>query len=205
MSIPRPEPLPVSFYARSPDRVARDLLGCRLVRRLDDGTVAAGRIVETEAYFGPDDPASHACTRTPRSEIMYGPPGVAYVYFTYGMHHCLNAVTGEEGEGSAVLLRALEPLEDLEGMAGRRGSAARDEEGAPVPTALCSGPAKLTRALAIDRDLNGVSLQGPELWIVAAEDPVSEDEIQVTPRIGIRRARERLARYVVKDSPHRSR
>ena len=205
MSIPEPEPLPVSFYARPPDQVARDLLGCRLHRRLDDGTVAAGRIVETEAYFGPDDPASHAYTRTPRSEIMYGPPGVAYVYFTYGMHHCVNAVTGQEGEGCAALLRALEPLEDLEGMADRRGPASRDKKGRILPAALCSGPAKLTQALAIDRDLDGTSLQGPELWIASAEDPVPEDRIEVTPRIGIRRAVDRLARYVVEDSPHRSR
>ncbi len=202
---PAPVPLPVSFYARSPDLVARELLGCRLFRRLADGTVASGRIVETEAYFGPEDPASHAYTRTPRSEIMYGPPGVAYVYFTYGMHHCVNAVTGERGEGCAVLLRALEPLEDLEGMAERRGKAARDGEGRPVSTALCSGPARLTQALGIDGGLNGVDLQGPELWIAPADEPVADEEVSVTPRIGIRKAADRLARYVVKDSPHRSR
>ncbi|MFO7769321.1 MAG: DNA-3-methyladenine glycosylase [bacterium] len=200
-----PEPMPVSFYARPADRVARELLGCRLYRRLSSGTRAAGRIVETEAYFGPDDPASHAFTRTPRSEIMYGPPGVAYVYFTYGIHHCLNAVTGEQGEGSAVLIRALKPLEDLEGMAERRGPAARDEEGRPIPSALCSGPAKLTQALSIDRGLNGVRLQGPEIWIAAAEEPLPDEEVETTPRIGIREAKDRLARYVVGDSPCRSR
>ena len=196
-----PRPLPVEFYCRDTARVARVLLGCVRWRACSGGALAAGRIVETEAYFGPEDRASHARRRTRRSEIMYGPPGVAYVYFTYGMHHCLNTVTEPEGTAGAVLLRALEPLEGIEEMAGRRGPAAFDPEGRVRLKQLCGGPARLTQALGIDRKLNGASLQGPRLWIVAAENPPGPDRIAVTPRIGIRHAADRPARYIVRDSP----
>jgi DNA-3-methyladenine glycosylase len=136
------------------DALAPLLLGWTLVRLLPDGTRLAGRIVETEAYLGPDDLASHAKLghRSPRNESMYGPAGTAYIYFTYGMHHCMNVVCAEPGVPQAVLLRALEPTEAIERMAEHRG---HPEGGV---TALCSGPGKLCRALGIDRALDGHDL-----------------------------------------------
>ena len=150
--------LPRSFYARAAHEVAPDLLGQVLVRIFPDGARASVRIVEVEAY-GPDDPASHAFRgETPRNTVMFGPPGHLYVYFTYGMHHCMNVVTGE---GSAVLLRAAEPLEGEEEMVVRRG---RER-----PVDLCSGPGRLTQALAVDRRDDGLDLvAGQGLWLEAS-------------------------------------
>ncbi len=213
MSEPSPGPasdltaaplLPASFYERSTDAVARDLLGRFLWRRFEDGVTAGGRIVETEAYFGPDDPGSHARRRTPRSEIMYGPPGRAYIYFTYGMHFCLNAVAHEPGRAGAVLLRALEPFRDLEGMARRRGDVVRRTDGGIRERLLCSGPARLTRSLGIGRDLNGTDLRGPILWIAGAGE-VPEAEVTVTARIGLSDGCELPARFIVTHSPYLSR
>lgn len=157
-------PLERAFYDRKVDVVARALLGCYLVRRRGS-RVLGGRIVETEAYGGPGDPGSHA-DRAPhgRAKIMFGPPGVAYVYFTYGMHHCLNAVTDHEGKGSAVLIRALEPVWGVRAM----------RAGAPtnLPDHLvASGPGRVCRALRIDRSLNGVDLTTSVLRILPAERP----------------------------------
>jgi DNA-3-methyladenine glycosylase len=150
--------LPRSFYARPATEVAPDLLGHVLVRRLPDGTRLAARLVEAEAYE-PDDPGSHAFRgMTTRNEVMFGPPGHLYVYFTYGMHFCMNAVTRRAGEGSAVLLRAGEPLEGLDEMRTRRG---RERD-----TDLCSGPGRFTQALGIARPENGVDLVGgDEAWV----------------------------------------
>jgi DNA-3-methyladenine glycosylase len=150
--------LPRSFYARPATEVAPDLLGHVLVRRLPDGTRLAARLVEVEAYE-PDDPGSHAFRgMTTRNEVMFGPPGHLYVYFTYGMHFCMNAVTRRAGEGSAVLLRAGEPLEGLAEMRTRRG---RERD-----TDLCSGPGRFTQALGIARPENGVDLVGgDEAWV----------------------------------------
>jgi DNA-3-methyladenine glycosylase len=139
--------IPREFYERYTPRVARELLGNRLVRVLD-GERLSGIIVEVEAYRGQKDPASHAYTgRTKRTEVMFGPPGHAYVYFTMGMHHCLNITTEPEGTAAAVLIRALEPVEGIETMRRNRdvGDVGR----------LASGPGNLTRALGIDRRLNG--------------------------------------------------
>lgn len=168
------------------DEIAPRLIGSVLVRVLPDGTRLAGRIVETEAYLGPDDQASHARNgrRSPRNESMYASAGTAYVYFTYGMHHCFNVVCAHEGEPQAVLVRALEPLEGLECMREFR-SRGKSFKRALRDRDLCSGPGKLCEALAIDRTLDGHDLfhEGSELWLERA-GRVREGLIN-TPRIGI--------------------
>ena len=181
--------LPRSFFARPSPEVGPDLLGRILVRRLGDGRLLSARIVETEAYQE-DDPASHSYRgRTNRTEVMFGRPGHLYVYFTYGMHHCLNVVTGSDGEGSAVLLRAAEPLEGVQEMARRRGT---DD-----PRALCSGPGRLCQALRIAREENGLDVvRGHELWLLEGT-PVSPPEIDVGSRVGITRGIERPWRFSV--------
>jgi DNA-3-methyladenine glycosylase len=180
------------FYARASPVVARELLGRLLVRRLD-GELLVARIVETEAYQQ-HDPASHSFAgRTARNEVMFGPAGFLYVYFTYGMHFCMNAVTGRPGEGSAVLLRAAEPLAGLGSMAGRRGTSA--------PRQLCSGPARLAQAFGVARALNGADLVGGgELWVSAGRR-VTDEVVRTGPRVGIRRARHVPWRFWVDDSP----
>lgn len=165
--------------------VARDLLDKVLVREFE-GQVLWGRLVEVEAYLGPDDLAAHSRggRRTARTEVMFGEPGHAYVYFTYGMHWCLNFVTREAGVPQAVLVRALEPGPGV----GR-----------------CGGPGLVTRALRIDRALNGALLKPPDLYVV--DDGVKRRRVFVTPRIGVQgtgRWEKRLLRYVV-DSPALSR
>jgi DNA-3-methyladenine glycosylase len=174
-------PLPAAFYDREPERVARELLGA--VLRMEDGPdVVSGRIVETEAYLGPHDPASHsAAGRTARTWHMFGPPGTAYVYFIYGMHWCVNAVTREEGYGSAVLIRALEPLEGVALMRARRPKARRDAD-------LCNGPGKLCAALGITRELDGASLTGDSALSICAGEPVADARVAIGPRIGISKA-----------------
>lgn len=169
--------LPRSFYARPVDVVARELLGCHLVHHTPKGPIG-GRIVETEAYGGPGDPGSHA-DRSPggRARIMFGPPGVAYVYFTYGMHHCMNAVTGPEGHAGAVLLRAIEPLWGVDAMRA---------EGAPATLPdrkLGAGPGRLCRALGIDRRLNGADLVAGSLQILPADGPPGE--VRTGVRVGL--------------------
>ncbi len=158
--------------------VAPDLLGRILVRRMPDGSIRAAAIVEAEAYTA-DDPASHSFRgRTPRNETMFGPPGHLYVYFTYGMHHCMNVVTGSEGEGSAVLLRAGRPVEGLEWMRADRGD---------VPDRLlCAGPGRFTKAFAVDRSLDGADLVTASygVWIATGQ-PVARADIAAGPRIGI--------------------
>jgi DNA-3-methyladenine glycosylase len=192
------EILAPDFYLDRADRVARRLLGCVVVRMPDDGRAAgavlAGRIVETEAYFASGDPACHAHRgMTERNRTMYEQGGVAYVYFTYGNHYLLNAVTGREGRPAAVLIRALEPLEGIEQMrANRRGR--RDVE-------LTSGPGKLTQALAITKELNGADLTDSALMIAA---PRNGQRLRVgrSGRIGIREAQDKLARFYVLGNAH---
>ena len=167
-----------NFYRRSTLTVARELLGQQLVRVVD-GQRLSGIIVEVEAYIGEDDAACHAaCGRTPRNEAMYSQPGIAYVYFIYGMHHCLNVVTEEEGFPAAVLFRALEPLEGLEIMRRHRPGKPDSE--------LTNGPAKLCQALAVDRSFNGVDLCTGEVLFVEAGRIVVPGEIETSPRVGIK-------------------
>lgn len=185
-------PLAASFYARDTARVARGLLGCVLETRVR-GVVAAGRIVEVEAYLGPHDPAAHGYRnrRTTRNAALFGPPGTAYVYFTYGMHWCVNAVTEREGYPAAVLIRALEPLAGLSAMRRRRRT--RDDR------LLCSGPARLCQALGITGAMNGLALDGPRLRIRSpAVRPVGPSV--VTPRIGITRATDWPLRFALAGS-----
>ena len=194
-------PLPAGFYARPAVEVARRLLGHILVSDVGGARRrTAGRIVEVEAYVGPHDPACHAYghRRTPRTEQLYGPPGTAYIYFTYGMHWCLNAVTEAEGYPAAVLIRALEPIAGLETMRRRRG-------GAGVPDRrLCAGPARLCEALDVTGALNGVCLARGALRVVRSR--VRRTAVVVAgPRVGISRATEWPLRFYYKDSPWVSR
>ncbi len=165
-----------SFYARQTDVVAQELLGKVLVRELSEGMLS-GRIVETEAYFGPGDPASHASKgKTPRNEVMFGSPGRAYVYFTYGMHYLFNVVTEEEGVPGAVLIRALEPLEGMSIMQRKRGTKKLKE--------LASGPAKLTQAFSIDLAFNRWDLtRRDKLYLADAGS--SSFKVVKTARIGV--------------------
>lgn len=200
MRIPRP--LPASFYQGETVLIARALLGCVLWRRTGNEMLAV-RIVETEAYLGANDPASHARRglRSPRNEAMYLPGGHAYVYFTYGMHFCMNVVTAEDDVAEAVLLRAGEPVSGIDGMRARRPRARRD-------TDLTSGPAKLCQALDIDRKLDGASLKGPALVLTARDRTIDEEDIGVSPRIGVDYAEEAAhwpLRFFLKGSPFVSR
>lgn len=183
------------WLAGPASEVARALLGARLVSDVD-GVRTTGVIVETEAYLGPDDPASHAATRriTPRNRIMFGPPGRAYVYRSYGMHWCMNVVTGPDGRASAVLIRGLEPLEGRDVMARRRGRA----------HPLSSGPGRLCQALGITGQLYGHDLARPPLRLLPGW-AVPEAGVAVSGRIGVSRAADRPLRFFVRESPGVSR
>jgi DNA-3-methyladenine glycosylase len=169
--------LPRAFYDIETLVVARALLGQRLVRAVGE-VRCSGLICETEAYRGPEDEASHAFRRTPRSAIMYGPPGYAYVYFIYGRNFCLNAVAKSETQAAgAVLLRAIVPAEGIETMRDRRG---------PVPERhLTDGPGKLCQALAIDRSLNGADLTCGQGLFIEEGVVVPDGEVLRTPRVGV--------------------
>jgi DNA-3-methyladenine glycosylase len=183
----------VSFYARDSLKVARDLLGCELRHETPDGT-AGGIIVETEAYGGPGDDASHARRGpTPRSRIMFGAPGKAYVYFTYGVHFMFNVVTVREGTAGAVLIRALEPTCGLELMRKRRRL--NDE------ASLASGPGKMTQALGITLEQNGMDLaSGPlGIWENVQKKRL---EITATSRVGVVGSVEKPWRFLVADNPN---
>jgi DNA-3-methyladenine glycosylase len=181
------------FYLQPPAIVAQRLLGKLLVRRLGGATLI-GRIVETEAYLGGEDPASHAFRGpTARNQVMFGPPGHAYVYFIYGMHFCVNVTCEPEGRAGAVLLRALEPLAGVAEMIRLR----RLPPGAP-PRLLTSGPGRLCQALGITRsELNGVDYTDPNSDLQIHADEWPEGQVLATPRIGIRQAAERPLRFLV--------
>ncbi|HEY3246122.1 MAG TPA: DNA-3-methyladenine glycosylase [Phycisphaerae bacterium] len=196
------EALPRSFYDRDVRSVARDVLGRILVRVTPEG-LTAGRVVEAEAYLATDDSACHASRgRKPRNAVMFGPPGHAYVYAIHS-RWCVNLVTEPEDVPSAVLIRALEPLEGIELMQRRRGlfRTATVRERA----SLTSGPARLCEALAIDRALNGWDLtRGERLW-VAAGQPLAPADIAVSARIGVTSAKDLHLRYYSRSSPFVSR
>ena len=184
------------FFRQDTVELARKLLGCLLVHRTPDG-VAGGMIVETEAYIGAIDKACHAYrNRSERTEIMYHDGGYAYVYFIYGMHHCFNVVTGPEGEGNAVLIRALEPVIGLELMQRRRNTKSVRN--------LCSGPGKLCQALAISKNEYGLDLCATDRPLrLFRYRHISDAQIVATPRINVAYAEEAAAwpwRFYVKDN-----
>ncbi len=192
------------FYRRDSVTLAKALLGQRLVRVLGNRkhTRLAGTIVEVEAYLGEKDRAAHTFggRRTPRNESMWRDGGHAYVYFTYGMHHCVNVVASVAGDPVAVLIRALEPAEGLDAMYKHRSKAKRD-------TDLCSGPAKLCQALAIDRNLDGCDLtQSKHLFIEQTrKTPLPASKITIGPRIGVSYAQDwadKPLRFFITDNPH---
>lgn len=179
----RPGVLPREFYARDTETVARELLGCELVHEIDD-SLRVGRIVEVEAYLGAHDRAAHSHKGlTPRTATMFGPPGHAYVYLIYGIHHCMNVVTEPEGNGAAVLIRALAPL-------------------GPLP-ARTAGPGLLCRAMGIERRHNGLDLLNAPLY-VRAGSPTAPSQIVARPRIGVDYAGEwaqHLLRFYLQGEP----
>lgn len=190
------------FYRQDTVALSRALLGCVLHRKIGSRTLS-GIIVETEAYLGANDPASHARRglRSQRNESMYKLGGHAYVYFTYGMYHCMNVVAGEPDIAEAVLLRALEPVEGLDVMRENRPTAKRDRD-------LCNGPGKLCMAMQIDRALDGASLDRKPLWLTGRAHAIDDDAIGVSERIGIDGSGHAAAwplRFFLKGSPHLSR
>jgi DNA-3-methyladenine glycosylase len=200
VSMDRLSPLPLSFYRRPAETVARDLLGRYLIYEVD-GERLVLRLVETEAYLGALDRASHAWggRRTARNESLYLSGGHAYVYLIYGLHFCLNAVTGEADVGSAVLLRAGEPVEGEARMVENRAWTRKLR-----PGDLAGGPGKLCQALAVGRDFDAARLDEPPLWIAEGE-PVKKKEIVASPRIGVDYAGEAAGwplRFSVRGNPH---
>ena len=185
-------PLPRSFYQRPTVEVARALLGCVIALRR-----TAGRIVETEAYLGIDDGASHSARgRTARTGVIFGPPGHAYVYLIYGMYECLNLVAEPDGVAGCVLIRALEPLEGIPLMQRRRPAARKIED-------LANGPGKLTQALGISRKHNGVDVtRGPILVYPPKPDPL---DIAISRRIGITKSADLPLRFFIRGNPFVSR
>lgn len=192
------EPLATYFFLGAAEVVARELLGTYLVSDCG-GARCVGRIIETEAYPGPHDPASHASAaigRTARNDPMFGPPGTAYIHLNFGVHWCLNAVVGERGYPAAVLIRAVEPVNGLDVMRHRRPGR-KDRE-------LTSGPARLTTAMAIGPELQRHRLSDPPLFVASGEG-VSEGDVVRTTRIGISRGMAFGWRFYDCRSPHVSR
>jgi DNA-3-methyladenine glycosylase len=189
--------LPVRFFARSADVVARELLGSVMVST-EGGAVTAGRIVETEAYLGHDDPAAHGYLgrRNERNAAIFGPPGSWYVYLSYGMHWCANLVCAREGEAAAVLIRALEPLEGLDVMRERRNGVPDHQ--------LCAGPGRLCQALGITRALDSAMMRGSAVTVHRGR-VARADVVTATPRVGISKAVDWPLRFVIHGSRWASR
>jgi len=193
------QPLARAFFARNPRRVARELLGKLLVR--DDGPLRlSARIVEVEAYLGEKDPAAHAAAgNTPRTSVLFGPPGHAYVYFIYGNHYCLNVSCEREGKAGSVLFRALEPLLGVEEMARARGIVLHIPRDLPK---LTSGPGRLAEAFGITRIRdNGADLTSPASGLWIGQDSFRPHNVQITPRIGITKAAAEPLRYLLCGNP----
>jgi DNA-3-methyladenine glycosylase len=187
-----PTILPRKFYLRSPEVVARKLLGKLITRNLG-GELLTGRIIEIEAYLGVADPASHTFVgKTARNAVLFGPPGFSYVYFIYGMHYCLNFSCQPEGEHGGVLIRALQPIAGLETMARLRGF-----DGPDKPRLLCSGPGRLCQAMGITRaEQNGLDVTRADSPLQVLDDGFRPSSILVTPRIGISKAVDMPLRFV---------
>jgi DNA-3-methyladenine glycosylase len=211
--------MPRIFFARHPRVVARQILGKLLVRREADGTLLAGRIVEAEAYLGADDAAAHAAAgKTERTAVLFGPPGHAYVYFTYGMHYCMNVSCEPEGRAGSVLLRALEPVAGIERMAANRKiqkqiprrSAPRNDNTTSVDERtlrlLSSGPARLCQALGIDRPRdNGKDLLATDAGLQLWDDGFRLKNVVATTRVGITKSAHLPLRFYIAGSPYISR
>ena len=196
-AVRRAATLPVRFFARPAEVVARELIGT-VMRSTIGGVATSGTIVETEAYLGAIDPASHGYLgrRNQRNAAIFGPPGSWYVYLSYGMHWCANLVAAREGEAAAVLVRALEPLEGIETMRNRRNGVADRH--------LCAGPGRLCQALGITRQLDGTMMAGSSVT-VGRGDAIDADAIVASPRIGITKAADWPLRFVLRGTRWASR
>jgi DNA-3-methyladenine glycosylase len=197
--------LNAGFYNRDPRRVARALLGKLLVRKMG-GVILTGRIVETEAYLGAGDAASHsAAGKTARNAVLFGPPGYAYVYFIYGSHYCLNVSCLPDGEAGGVLFRAMEPVAGVHQMAEARGIEIADKEDltkSSVLKKISSGPGRMAEAMDITRARdNGKSLMSARSDLRIVDDGYRVRRVMVTPRIGIVKSAEDLLRYFVAGNP----
>ena len=183
------------YFQRPTVRIARDILGGYLVRKLN-GETLIGRIVEAEAYLH-DDPACHAFKgMTERTRVMFGQAGLGYIYFTYGMHHCFNIVTNEEGVGEAVLIRALEPVQGMEAMYALRGEKAKRD------TDLLSGPGKICQAFSLTRTESGVDLIESDTIFLEQGGLKKSEAVGITSRVGLTLAMDKPWRFFIKDNPY---
>jgi DNA-3-methyladenine glycosylase len=193
-----------SFFNRDPRIVSRQLLG-KLIVRKEGRRILTGRIVEIEAYLGADDAAAHAAAgRTRRNEVLFGPPGHAYVYFIYGVHYCLNISCLPEGDAGCVLIRALEPVEGIEAMAEARGlqMTSADFGSARTLRRIASGPGKLCEALQITRTRdNGKDMLSPRSDLMVVDDGYRTKKVNTTTRIGITKSAEMPLRYLIEGNP----
>lgn len=194
-------PLPRTLFLLPTRTVARELLGKYLVRHFDDGTLAIGRIVETEAYTV-DDPACHSFRgKTLANQAMFGPPGTAYIHINYGLHFCLNVVTQEEGVPEAVLIRAIEPVENAARLYRNYTGEELDEETARKTRMIGAGPGRLARALLLNKTFNGTDLTDAHSPVFLAEgDSIPDEDVVITTRIGITKAADFLWRFYVSSS-----
>jgi DNA-3-methyladenine glycosylase len=191
--------LPRRFYTRSLITVAKELLGKILVKNTD-GIIYSGIITEVEAYDGLTDEAAHSFSgKTPRNQVMFGPGGYFYVYFTYGAHFCCNVVTGTEGTGTAVLIRAVQPLDGIENMIQNRFG--RELKNDKEKYNLTNGPGKVCKAFSIDRQHYGEDLTGDRIYLLK-RPAIKEDKIIITKRIGITRSVDLPWRFYIKDNPY---
>lgn len=194
--------LPKSFYKKDLLTVARELLGNNLIKK-ENGKLLAGRIVEVEAYDGETDAAAHSYVgKTKRNEVMFNDGGLLYVYFTYGVHYCCNVVTGVKGKGTAVLIRAIEPVEGINFMIKNRFGRALNNEKEIFN--LTSGPGKVCSAFGIDKTFYGTDLTGDSIFLVKSELKKNE-KIGTSKRIGITKSTELPWRFFIKDNPYLSR